>query len=416
MEARRLLWISRYLPCTLDTGGKVYSARLSAAVAEAGADVTLLGFGPDSGQGPAVESPIERAVESVAIPGERRSAAWTVLSRLPFGAAIDRTKAARATLKQLLRQPWDAVVFDGYATGWALDEVEAHATSHGASGRPTLVYVSHNHEAQVWRDMAREGSGNAVRRAALRVNARRVTALEGRLLSAMDLLTAITDTDRAALTAGRRDLRSITLTPGFSGTRLPDRRIDAKTPRRVLVFGSFRWVVKQDNLRRFVKAADEDFHRHGIGLDVVGDVPDQLKEELRPWTRATRFHGFVDAVEPFLEGARIGVVPEEMGGGFKLKFLDYFFGGLPVVTIDEATSGLPEALRREVISTPNMSALVDAVIEAMDDVSELDARQRRSYTAARELFSWPDRGSHLWQNLMSVGTQPSGLQDPALGS
>jgi hypothetical protein len=399
----RVLWVSRYLPYPLDTGGKVYSARLAHAVAAAGAEVTMLGFCAPEHTGPDDEC----AVECVRVPGDRRPAAWTLLTRLPVGAAIDATSAARAMLRDLLRRPWEAIVLDGYATGWALDDVLAIRGS-----RPTLAYVSHNHEAQVWRDLTRGRSGNVVRRTALRVNARRVAALERRLVDHVDLLTAITDADRTALSAGRPRLRSTTLTPGFSGVRLPERRIDEQTPRRVLVLGSFRWVVKQDNLRRFVKAADEVFQRHGITLDVVGDVPHELQAELRPWTRATRFHGFVDDLTPYLTGARIGVVPEEVGGGFKLKFLDYFFGGLPVATIAEATEGLPDALRSEVASTRDMAALVQEVVGTMDDVDELDSRQRRAFAAARQLFSWPERGALMLASLRATRGQSPALLRP----
>ena len=41
----RCLWISRHVPYPMNEGLKVYSAKLSEALAQAGAFVRLLGFG-----------------------------------------------------------------------------------------------------------------------------------------------------------------------------------------------------------------------------------------------------------------------------------------------------------------------------------------------------------------------------------
>ena len=106
----------------------------------------------------------------------------------------------------------------------------------------------------------------------------------------------------------------------------------AATERRVVLVGSFHWLVKQQNLQAFLAVADPLFARHGITLDVVGSMPEALAAALRSKLRATVLHGFVDDTRPLLAGARIAVVPEAIGGGFKLKFLDYLFGRVPIAS------------------------------------------------------------------------------------
>src|SRR5205085_3085674 len=114
-----------------------------------------------------------------------------------------------------------------------------------------------------------------------------------------------------------------------SGAVASPRSIDASTPRRVVLVGSYRWVAKQHNLRALAAAADEAFTRHGIVLDVVGDAPAELRAALAG-CRAVRLHGFADALAPFMADARMALVPEAIGGGFKLKLLDYVFHRVPV--------------------------------------------------------------------------------------
>lgn len=383
-----VLWVSRYLPYPLDTGGKVYSARLAASLAAAGAEIRFLGFGD------ARTVPPTPGVSCVGVPGRRRRRAAALWSTLPLAAAIDATRSYRTCLATELHRPWTAVVLDGYATGWALRDACGAQTRSGAPAR--IVYVSHNHEDAVWRDMAQGADVGSLERTVLRRNHRRVQALEQRLLQTVDLLTAITDADRDAMSpAGEPP--AITLTPGYTRRSVAhaDRTIGADTPRRVLLLGSFTWVVKQENLCRFVRAADPVFAAHGIQLDVVGDVPPAVREELRATAKATVFHGFLEDLAPILRDVRIGVVPDEIGGGFKLKYLDYVFGRLPVATLSSAADGVPAEVRAEFIEADDVPGLVAAVVAHLDGTDLLDARQRRAAAAAHDLFDWDDRGRRL---------------------
>jgi polysaccharide biosynthesis protein PslH len=382
----RCLWIARYIPFPMDGGAQVYSANLSQALAKAGAFVRFMGFGsaatvPESAAG----------VEWLAIPGRKRKAAVAALSALPFAAAIDATKAYRLLLETELQQPWDAIVLDGYGTGWALDRCVAYCGAR-RTRPPVLVHVSHNNEEMLWLVMGREARGSALKRLALRRNATKVAALERRIVRAVDLLTTITDEDRSTLGAAVARDRSLSITPGYSGQIVGARRISAATPRRVIIMGSFQWVVKQVNLTRFVEIADPIFEKQGIELDVVGDIPRAFLAALNARCRATYFHGFVTDVAPYLARARIGIVPESIGGGFKLKFLDYIFGRVPVATVSQAVAGLSEELQLAMLKNDSLAGLVGDIVSHIDRVDELNRMQERAFALGRAQFDWNVRG------------------------
>ncbi|HMD28422.1 MAG TPA: hypothetical protein VKH13_07630, partial [Steroidobacteraceae bacterium] len=155
-------------------------------------------------------------VEWLAVPGKKRGKAAASLGSWPIAAAIDATRAYRALLEAQLREPWDAVVLDSYATGWALDRCVAYRNEWRAQ-QPVLVHVSHNHEELLWGVMAREARGSALKRLALRRNAIKVGALERRIVRNIDLLTTITGEDLLSLGAGLDQNRSLALTPGYAG-------------------------------------------------------------------------------------------------------------------------------------------------------------------------------------------------------
>ncbi len=404
----KCLWISRHVPYPMNEGLKVYSAKLSEALAHAGAFVRVLGFGDTQ------SVPKDRArMEWVSVPGDRRGTAAALLNRFPLAAALDSTGAYRALLDEQLREPWDAIIFDSYGSGWALDRCEAYRASP-LGARTVLVHVSHNHEEVLWRSMARQADAGLPRRLALWQNYYKVRSLERRLLREVDLVTAITIEDEQALRAHRNDDHTLTLTPGYDGAVAPERVIDASVPRRAVIVGSFHWVVKRDNLARFVEHADARFAANGIELVVAGDVPDDLKQTLLASSKATRFEGFVKQLGPFLAQARIAIVPELIGGGFKLKFLDYIFGRVPVATVDAAAAGLPQRLREDLITSDDFEALTTAIIDNIDRLEHLNRIQSAAFEQARTLYRWEDRGLQLQQRVIDL--QKARTASPARSS
>ena len=397
-HALRVLWLARYMPYPADAGAKVYSAKLAEGLAAAGAQIRFTGFGT------ADAIPAEaQAIEWIPVPDQRRSEVIAVLSRLPNGAAVDASPGYRRLLEEQLRERWDAIVLDTYAAGWALDRCLAYR--YAADSAPVIVHVSHNHEAAVWRDLSRASGGSFVRRLAAWQNAIKVRNLERRVVRHVDLLTSITDEDGEALTAGRETPVRITLTPGYSGSVAAPRIIDATTPRRVAIVGSFHWVMKQENLRRFVDAADSVFADNAIQLDVVGDMPAALREELRARTRATVFHGFVDDPASVLSQSRMAVVPEVIGGGFKLKFLDYLFARVPIATLSHAATGVPDSLREHMRVSDDLNALTAGIVADIDRFELLNRRQEQAFELAHLLFRWEDRGTQLFRTITQMRRQ-----------
>ena len=53
------------------------------------------------------------------------------------------------------------------------------------------------------------------------------------------------------------------------------------------------------------------------------------------------FTGPVESVAPYLRAADIAVVPLQNGGGTRMKILDYFAAGIPVVSTATGADGMP---------------------------------------------------------------------------
>jgi hypothetical protein len=239
--------------------------------------------------------------------------------------------------------------------------------------------------------MARNFRGNIVRKMGLGIDAVKCDRLEKKLVHQSDLVSAITEEDLNCL--GALD-KTILLTPGYAGPHVACRDIQNTTPRRALILGNAIWLAKQMNLTEFISAANEPFCERQIELWVVGKVADHLQAENR--SRAVRFLGFVENLEPICRSVRIGIVAERTGGGFKLKTLDYIFNRVPIAAISGSIAGLPLTPGLHYLSFPSMRQLAEGVTAVIDDIGRLNSLQQAAYERCNAAFDWNERGQTLY--------------------
>ena len=385
----KVVWVARVLPAPANAGDRLYSLGLAASLAGAGAEVRVLGLTDPAGTAVDLES-LPDKVAWVRVPGAPHGRFRTLFSRLPLEGKRFATPAYAALLKaELDGGDVDVVVLDHYSSAWALPLL--------AGRRVRVATVAHNHETGLSQRIAGDYRGSMIKRLALRLNAGRTRRAETALVSAAGLVVTITDADARALSALGAS-RTLVLSPGYDGDRI-DPATPLPTGRRVVLLGSYTWVAKQMNLRAFLQAADARFAACGVVLDVIGALPADLRAELEPGLKATRLLGFVQDPQPILRAARIGVVPEMTGGGFKLKMLDYIFSGLVVAGVGSALEGLPAGLARHTLRWDDLDSLAEGVCSVIADDAKLASLRRDALAEAADAYAWKTRGEALYEML-----------------
>jgi len=332
-----------------------------------------------------------------------RRAAFSLGSPLPAIAYRSTTKALQYQLRDALSgQAWDAVVFDNVATGWALDFVSRIV----GAARPAFVYVSHNHEESVRRQLASQYRGSPLRRWGLSLDALKARLLEQRLVDAADLVTVNTREDESLFRERAPEKKFLVVTPGYDGAVNPKRRFTTDLPRRAVLVGSFGWIAKQHNLLAFLRAAAPLFQAAGAEIEVLGSMPAGFARELRakfPRVRSTQPAG---GLAPYLRRARIGVVPEEIGGGFKHKVLEFVFNRVPVAAVAGCVAGTPLVPDESMLSFADLGGLAEGVLGVMDDLDLLARLEEAAFDACSDRFDWADRGEILARTLAELANSP----------
>jgi glycosyltransferase involved in cell wall biosynthesis len=393
----RCLWLAREIPLPLRSGDKTYTARLAQALAAAGASVTFMGLVTSAASSLPSAEAFESRIEWTVVPGRPNPTALALASLLPLVAARFGTRAYAQHLDAMLRaRDFDAVILDHYAMVWAIGYLRRRER---ISARPLIAYIGHNFETQLSADIAREFRGNLFRKVALHANAWKIAEAERNLARIADIIVTLTAEDANSLALFSSSSTRLVLTPGYVGPSAPDREIARATPRRVVIVGAYRWTPKEMNLSAFLETADPILKNAGIGVDVVGEIPDSLREAWTPRVKATRFVGFVDNLGDFLAARRMGLVIEQTGGGFKLKTLDYIFNRVPIAAIRGSIAGLPLTPGLHYLSYDSMAELARGIAAVIDDVERLNSLQRAAYKECENKFSWSDRGQFLFDNI-----------------
>jgi glycosyltransferase involved in cell wall biosynthesis len=404
----KFVWASRETPLIPTCGAYVYSNGLLRGLLATGARGRLVSYdrpGHPPGEAPGLELSLA--------PPPGRPRALSLLSALPSDSYRLMSAEFEQRLLAAVTPDVDALIIDFYAMGWLTPAVRRLRAARDE--RPlTVVYVSHQYEQALRFEIARDFVGSPAMRLALTLDAIKAARLERRLVAEADLITAIAEQDRARFLEDTPDTPVITLVPGYEAPRAAQRPITAETPRRVILSGALDWIAKKRNFRRFLAAAEHPFRAAGIELLAVGRTDPDFEAEIRAESRVCRFTGEVPDILPFMSEGRIGVMPDEVGGGFKLKLLDYVFGGLPIATIGSQFNDLPLDMDRDAIARENVADLVAAIVEAMDDIPRLEAMRRRALAACEGRFDWAERGARLAEAIAAIS--PAGDAERAVAA
>jgi len=207
-------------------------------------------------------------------------------------------------------------------------------------------------------------SGRLVARAWASIEGRKLARREPALLSQFDGVFVLTEDDRATFRAAGLERVSVLPLPTrpISPSRLP-------TPDPVLLsLGSMSWFGVADGLRWF---HDEVLplvrvRVPGVRWDIVGPGAPASIQRFGDEAGIT-LHGYVDDIQPYVERARVAIVPLHVAGGIRIKLLDMMAWGLPSVTTTIGAQGLDFEDGAGAYRRDDPTAFADAIAKLIAD-------------------------------------------------
>jgi len=390
-EPRRpkILYLTRVYPYRPAFGGEIsYSRGVLESVAKA-CDLTVLAA--TNGELP-VGFQRRDGVDWHLVPPSRRRRALSLLTPLPDLPWRHATRAYHARLAELLQHRWDGVILDHFASAHVLPWIAAWRRRH-PDGR--LLYVAHEHERTTRAEKYARYGGNSLRLLAMKIDGWKIGRLEDRILRTVDVVSLINGGERHLFEASVTNRRYITTMPGYDGPRVEQREIDAAVPRRVALLGGRGSLHKQHILTDWLEVAAERFARAGVELDVIGDIGAGLRTTLQRRFPGVRFSGFVDDLAAHLQACRLGVVPDTVGRGVKVRLASYIFARVPMAGYRGAIDGLPIHPNHDFVEAMTLRGLVESCLVLVDDFERLNRLQNNAFAACEHGFDWATRGQAI---------------------
>ncbi|MBI2116983.1 MAG: glycosyltransferase [candidate division NC10 bacterium] len=251
-----------------------------------------------------------------------------------------------------------------------------------------VVLFAHNVEHMIWKRLS-ETERRPWRRLPLTLEWRKMRRYEGRACARAALTIAVSEADRALLSAHAPGARLSSIPTGvdtryFTPNGSPGRAA-------ALVFtGSMDWHPNEDAALYFLDAILPRIRREvpDASFSVVGrnPTPRLLAAAAAAHVRVT---GTVDDVRPYIAEAAVYVVPLRIGGGTRLKIFEALAMGKAVVSTTVGAEGLPLVSDRHFIRADDPASFAEAVHCLLRD----PARRRSLGLAGRQLvearYSWP---------------------------
>ncbi|HMF52603.1 MAG TPA: glycosyltransferase [Candidatus Saccharimonadales bacterium] len=371
---KKVLWISGRLPTPLFSGDALYSAGILKALAMTG-EITLSVVGTRRSD-QAIDGGILGlpGITCVDVPPSQPSGLRSLLSSLPRDAYNLGTHELELALARLLKQDWDWIVVDhAYSAGLLPIVLRSQKDA-------SICYIAHNAEGKIRPEIASSIS-NPLRRTIMGLDAEKYRKLEQKILKVADAVICITDADESYFRQFAK--KTYVVPPIFLGATAPARVIDPNYPRAVLLLGSFEWVAKQQNLELIIDALLPSFKQNGISLNVVGTVPQTIRDRHADQSPHLIFHGRVADISGLLLSSRGGLVPDLLGGGFKLKVMDYAFERLPIFGLRMALAGTTPEEQSAMFLADSIEELAKIIVENIDNFDRLN----RNPAKLLELFS-----------------------------
>jgi glycosyltransferase involved in cell wall biosynthesis len=378
-----VLAVTSELPWPLDTGGHLRTFHLLRALARS-FDVRLV-VAVQRGQGEAVA-----ALEANGV----RVRPALVQPRLFLGEALRVAAAAargepyvlyrrhdRGAVRATLQREWDSQPPDALY----LDHLDSSVFWAGPPPVPAVVDL-HNVYSTLVRRTAEERRG--LTRAYLGREARLLERMERRAVGLTDAVFAVSDEEVSYFRG--LGARAVHLVPNgvscatYAG--LPTGRRGG--PPTVLYVGAMSWAPNASAARFLATAVLPRVRERfpDARLRVVGRDP---LPEVRALARlpGVEVTGTVPSIVPHLAEAHVLAVPLEAGGGTRLKILEAFAAGLPVVSTAVGAEGI-RAQGGEHLVLAERDHFADAVTALLADADRGEHLAERARTLVRERYDW----------------------------
>ncbi len=333
----RVLVIDEWIPLPLESGKKIRTFQLLSPLARRH-EITYLCYADPAAEREKIARMEDAGFRMVCVPPARR---FKSAAGLALGLAGNLLRRAPLAVRRHYSPRFRRALLETLS-GRSFDVVHCEWTHYAqylkAASRVPRFLSSHNVESMQWRRLSQVQT-NPLRRAAIRLECVKMLAFERRALGMFDHVAAVSAED-ARIMESCFGARSVEIIPNGVDLGYYDQGGGDDGTETIVYCGSMDYFPNQDAALHFARKILPRIRgrRARARFLVLGRSPPASIRALANDHIAVS--GTVDDVRPYLSSATVSVVPLRVAGGSRLKILESFAAGVPVVSTSIGAEGL----------------------------------------------------------------------------
>lgn len=340
----------------------------------------------------ALESLGIRVAAAVPIAAEHSTVrrAWDHARSITTGRAYTHYEYASRDFRHHL----DALLSESRPALIHLDSLDLHGWIDGLPAVP-VVCTHHDIESDALRQRATSVRSRALA-AYIRLQAERVERVERTMCPQFAANVVMSAVDANRLQTRAPGARTVVIPNGVDTddfTPQPRQRMVAD---RVVFVGGTHFFPNRDAVTHFLADIWPRIRarRPAASLHLIGRVsaPDRARFEREPGVRSL---GHVDDIREHVAEASCTVVPIRIGGGTRIKILDAWAMGRPVVSTSRGCEGLEAADGENILIRDAPLEFAEAVVRVLEDSDLQSCLAASGRDTVERTYSWHIVGQKL---------------------
>lgn len=202
-------------------------------------------------------------------------------------------------------------------------------------------------------------------------------------------MAAVSEADRAYLQEHYKKAHVVLVSNGADTVYLKPGARAART-NSVLFVGGFEYAPNEDAFFYFCREILPLIHAQepGMRFVVVGRGPTEAMRAYARTNERVEVVGRVEDVRPYYDAAGAVVIPLRIGSGMKLKTLEAFAMGVPVVSTTVGAEGIAVRDGEELLIADSPREFADRVVELARHPERGDELARRARALVEREYDW----------------------------
>lgn len=397
----RILFLTQVLPYPLDAGPKIRAYYVLRHLAEKH-DVTLVSFvrATDTPDAIAHLGEYCNALHTVDMPRSPLLDAIhlgrSLLVGEPFIIARDWVDKMAQLLATLVKDdsPFDAIHADQLWMAPYAQWVQKCTKASGVKGKPPkLVLDQHNAVYMIPKRLS-SGERNPLKRALMTLETRKLARFEAETCLAFDDVAWVTQEDFDAVqnlkSLRQKRLPNSGIIP-ICGDAIAKSALErSDSPQRVTFLGGLHYPPNAQGICWYAKHVFPKVlaQMPDAILTVLGKQPPKELHQLGIPAQNLDVTGFVDDPVTYLTETAAFVVPLQAGGGMRVKILDAWMWGVPIVSTTVGAEGIQTQPDKNILIADSVDDLVDATLSLLKSPQRASAIAAAGRKWAEEHYHW----------------------------